>query len=265
MTLHIEHVTVTFGGITAIADLSLDIGAGEVVGLIGPNGAGKTTMIDVISGFTPVDEGSITLDGRPIDRWSPRRRAAHGVARSFQTLELFEDMDVEDNIRAASDRRDVRAYLSDLVWPTRPALPTAAVSAIREFGLEHDLDRLPTELPYGRRRLVGIARAVAARPSILLLDEPAAGLEENESRELGAVVRRLADDWGIGVLLVEHDMSLVMAVCDRIVAIDFGRKLAEGAPDDVRRHEGVITAYLGGAADDLPMAESMLSSSGTHR
>jgi sulfate-transporting ATPase len=243
-------VRVRFGGVVAVDGVSLDVNPGEVVGLIGPNGAGKTTLIDVVTGFTRPQEGHVELDEATIDGWSARRRARAGVARSFQSLELFEDMTVRDNMRTASDRRDPLAYLTDLVWPGDPPLHSTAIAALREFGLEEDLDRRPGEQPYGRRRLVGIARAVATQPSVLLLDEPAAGLDERETAELGDLVRRLAKEWGLGVLLVEHDVSLVMSVCDRIVALDFGRVIAEGTPAEVGSHEAVIAAYLGEPDDD---------------
>ena len=159
--LSVERVRVRFGGVVAVDDVSLEVRPGEVLGLIGPNGAGKTTLIDVITGFTRQQGGQVMLAGQPIDRWSPRRRARGGVARSFQSLELFEDMTVRDNLRTASDRRDPLAYATDLVWPHNPPLPGTAVAAVREFRLEEDLDRKPSELSYGRRRLVGIARVVA--------------------------------------------------------------------------------------------------------
>ena len=146
-TLHVEDVSVRFGGVVAVDDVSLDVRPGEVVGLIGPNGAGKTTLIDVITGFTRPQKGHVSLDDTRADGWSPRRRARAGVARSFQSLELFEDMTVRDNLRTASDRRDPIAYLTDLVWPGNPPLSSTAVAAVREFGLEDDLDRRPGELP----------------------------------------------------------------------------------------------------------------------
>src|SRR5581483_2602361 len=199
-------------------------------GLIGPNGAGKTTLIDAVTGFTPAAEGTVTLDGADIGRWSVARRARAGVSRSFQSLELFEDATVLDNLRAASDPRDALSYVRDLVWPVTPPLPAQVVTAIREFRLEHDLARHVQDLPYGQRRLLAIARAVAAQPSVLLLDEPAAGLGEAETRELGTLVKRLRDDWGMAILVVEHDMSFVMDVCDEIVVLDFGQQIASGAP-----------------------------------
>jgi ABC-type branched-subunit amino acid transport system ATPase component/branched-subunit amino acid ABC-type transport system permease component len=247
-TLAIEGLAVHFGSVAAVDDVSIDVRPGEVVGLIGPNGAGKTTLIDAVTGFVPVTEGSITLDGRGIDRLNATQRARLGLRRSFQSLELFEDVSVEENIRAGSDRRAARrSWVTDLVWPRRHDLPSAAVAAVREFELEPHLDNTPEELPYGRRRLVGIARTVASGPSLVLLDEPAAGLDENESAELARLIRRLADERNMGVLLVEHDVGLVMSTCDRIVVIDFGRVIASGTPAEIRDEPAVRDAYLGHA------------------
>jgi sulfate-transporting ATPase len=170
------------------------------------------------------------------------------VRRSFQSLELFEDISVEENIRAGSDQGASRfSWVTDLFWPGRHELPSAAVAAVHEFDLERHLDQTPEELPYGRRRLVGIARTVASGPSIVLLDEPAAGLDENESAELARLIRRLADERNMGVLLVEHDVNLVMSTCDRVVVIDFGAVIASGSPADVRGDQAVRDAYLGQA------------------
>jgi sulfate-transporting ATPase len=243
-TLEIRSLSVHFGNTTALVDVSLTVRAGEVHGLIGPNGAGKTTLIDAVTGLTRAT-GEVLLEGTPVTRWPARRRARAGIGRSFQTLELFESMTVRENIRTASDRRDALAYLTDLVWPRRAALAPQAVAAIREFGLEGDLDRMPDELPYGRRRLVAIARAIAAGPSVLLLDEPAAGLADNETAELGELLRRLADEWGFAVLLVEHDVALVLSTCDRVTVLDNGVHLATGTPEEIGMDAAVRSAYLG--------------------
>jgi ABC-type branched-subunit amino acid transport system ATPase component/branched-subunit amino acid ABC-type transport system permease component len=246
-TLEARDVTVRFGGTTAVDKVSLTVKPGTIIGLIGPNGAGKTTFIDAVTGFTKAAEGTLLLDGEDMGRWSPVRRSRAGLGRSFQSLELFEDSTVFDNLRAASDPRDAGSYLRDLVYPFAPPLPGQVVSAIKEFRLEEDLDRLVEDLPYGKRRLLAIARAVATRPGVLLLDEPAAGLGDVESAELAHLVRRLASDWGMAVLLVEHDMNFVMSVCDELVVLDFGRKIGEGTPDRVRSDPAVIAAYLGEA------------------
>jgi sulfate-transporting ATPase len=216
--------------------------------LIGPNGAGKTTLIDAVTGFCGVAAGSISLDGRRIDRINATQRARLGLRRSFQSLELFEDISVEENIRAGSDlRASRRSWVTDLFWPGEHALPSTAVAAVREFELEPHLDQTPEELPYGRRRLVGIARTVASGPSVVMLDEPAAGLDEQESAELARLIRRLADERNMAVLLVEHDVSLVMSTCDRVVVIDFGSVIARGTPAEIRGNDAVRDAYLGHA------------------
>ncbi len=247
-TLSVAGLTVRFGSVIAVDGVSLEVRPGEVVGLIGPNGAGKTTLIDAVTGFVPVTEGSISLDGRRIDRMNATHRARLGLRRSFQSLELFEDISVEENIRAGSDQLASRlSWVTDLFWPGRHELTSTAVAAVREFELEPHLDETPEQLPYGRRRLVGIARAVASGPSVVMLDEPAAGLDENESAELARLIRRLADERGMGVLLVEHDVALVMSTCDRVVVIDFGNVIASGTPAAIRGDQAVRDAYLGHA------------------
>jgi ABC-type branched-subunit amino acid transport system ATPase component/ABC-type branched-subunit amino acid transport system permease subunit len=246
-TLDIEHLSVRFGAVVAVDDVSFRVGAREVVGLIGPNGAGKTTIVDALTGFTRPTAGRVSLNDTAMTgrSWAPSRRARAGMRRSFQSLELFEELSVAENLHAGAGERTLLSPVRDLVWPGRRVLPATAVTSAREFGLEDDLDRLPAELPYGRRRLVGIARAMASAPSVLLLDEPAAGLDDNETDELGELVRRFADQYGMAVLLIEHDVDLVLRVCDRIVVLDFGRKIAEGTPAEIRANDAVIAAYLG--------------------
>jgi sulfate-transporting ATPase len=253
-TLSIVDLTVRFGSVMAVNDVSLEVRPGEVVGLIGPNGAGKTTLIDAVTGFVGATRGAISLDGRRIDQMNATGRARLGVRRSFQSLELFEDISVEENIRAGSDQGASRvSWVTDLFWPGRHDLPSTAVAAVHEFDLERHLDQTPEELPYGRRRLVGIARTVASGPSIVLLDEPAAGLDENESAELARLIRRLADERNMGVLLVEHDVNLVMSTCDQVVVIDFGAVIARGTPAQVRGDQAVRDAYLGQAEPVQPV------------
>ena len=248
--LEIEGLSVRFGGVVALDGVSVTVHSGEVVGLIGPNGAGKTTLIDAVTGITRRYDGHVLLDGRWLDRLGPAQRARAGVARSFQSLELFDDLTVEENIRVAAERPSAWAYVGDLARPIRRSLPPYVVAAIKEFGLVDDLAKHPSELPFGRRRLVGIVRAVAAAPKIVLLDEPAAGLDQRESTELVDLLRSLAERWNLGVLLVEHDMAVVMKACDRITALDFGQVIASGTPEEVRRHPAVLRAYLGVADPD---------------
>ncbi|MBV9004349.1 MAG: ATP-binding cassette domain-containing protein [Solirubrobacterales bacterium] len=246
--LRVDGLEVRFGGVVALDGVSLSVRSGEILALIGPNGAGKTTLIDAVTGLAPCHAGTICLDGERIDGWPVARRARAGIARSFQSLELFDDMTVEENLRAAAERPASWSYIGDLVRPANPPLPVPALRAIEDFRLGNDLHRLPEELSFGRRRMVGIVRAVAAQPSVILLDEPAAGLDESESLELAGLLRMLAEARGLAVLLIEHDMNLVMSVSDRVVALDFGRKIAQGAPGEVRHDRAVIDAYLGAEA-----------------
>ncbi len=244
-TLEASSITVRFGGVVAVHEASLEVRPGEVVGLIGPNGAGKTTLIDAITGFVRPAAGNVTLDGEPISAWPVHRRARAGVSRSFQQLELFESNTVLENLMVASDGYSALPYLTDLVRPTNPPLNATATAAVRELELEQHLQTRVSDLPYGRRRLVAIARAIAVAPSILLLDEPAAGLSASETAELATVVRRLAQEWGLGILVIEHDMSFVMSVCDRITVLEFGRQIATGTPAEIRADPAVVAAYLG--------------------
>ncbi|MBS1893928.1 MAG: ATP-binding cassette domain-containing protein [Actinobacteria bacterium] len=247
--LKVSGLTVRYGAVVAVEDVSAEVAPNRVVGLIGPNGAGKTTAIDAITGFAPAVSGSVVIDDEILDGKSPAARARAGLSRSFQSLELFEDLSVIDNLKAASDRRDRRSYLFDLFWPRRTTLPPVAIAAIREFDLGEVLDRPVGDLSYGQRRLLAIARAVALGPSVLLLDEPAAGLGEAESEELAHLVRRLADEWGMAILLIEHDMNFVMSACDELIVLDFGKVISRGTPDAVRKDPQVRAAYLGGSDD----------------
>jgi ABC-type branched-subunit amino acid transport system ATPase component/ABC-type branched-subunit amino acid transport system permease subunit len=243
--LEVRGLSQRFGGFTALSEVSLTVGPGEVLGLLGPNGAGKTTLIDAVTGYARPAGGTVVLGGVDITSWAPHRRARAGLTRSFQSLELFDDLTVSENLLAASDRRDFAGYVTDPFWPGRTALPDTVLAAIAELELEDVLDQRPEELSYGRRRLVAIARAVASRPSVLLLDEPAAGLDERESAEVGHLIRRLADEWGIAVVLIEHDVPMVLGIADRIQVIDFGCTIAEGTPAEIRADEVVQAAYLG--------------------
>ncbi|MET0198570.1 MAG: branched-chain amino acid ABC transporter permease/ATP-binding protein [Rhodococcus fascians] len=247
--LTVRNLSVRFGGVVALDGVDLDVHPGEVLGLIGPNGAGKTTFIDAVTGFVTSDSATLmTLDGESIAGWSPTRRARAGLGRSFQSLELFEDITVAENLLVACDEQDATRFGIDLVHPGRPVLTPVAVAAVREFGLEADLDAMPDSLPHGRRRLVAIARAVAAAPSVLLLDEPAAGLTAIETEELGRLIQWLAHEVGLAVLLIEHDVGLVLSTSDRVAVFDFGRLIALGTPDEVANDPAVITAYLGTAS-----------------
>jgi ABC-type branched-subunit amino acid transport system ATPase component/branched-subunit amino acid ABC-type transport system permease component len=242
--LEVAGLAVTFGTAQALSDVSLAVSPGEIVGLIGPNGAGKSTFIEAACGGVRA-LGTVTMDGRPIDALSPSARAVAGLARSFQHLELFEDMTVGENLLAASERFSWIRGSADLVWPRKAVATEQASMAMRAFGLEDYLAMSPRSLDHGRRRMVAIARALATNPSVLLLDEPAAGLDATERRELGDLLRNVVDTWGIGILVVEHDVNLVFGVCDRVVVLVNGRVIASGTPDMVRADPLVREAYLG--------------------
>jgi sulfate-transporting ATPase len=245
-TLAVEGLTVRFGGVTAVDAMSLAIKPGTVHGLIGPNGAGKTTFIDAVTGFVRTSAGTITLDGQPIGGIGARRRARRGIARSFQSGELFADLTVRENLAVGGDDPSPLRYVTDLFRPGRVKLSPAASVAAHEFELEQVYDSQPDMLPFGQRRMVAIARAIASAPSILLLDEPASGLDTAEAQELARLIRTLADDWGIGILLVEHNLDMVLSVCDEITVMSAGAELLAACPPDVvRTHPAVIEAYVG--------------------
>jgi sulfate-transporting ATPase len=245
VVLEALNLCLSIGDSRILQDVSFRVDPGRIVGLIGPNGAGKTMCIDVITGFVRPSSGSVVLAGEPVTNWSPSRRAKAGMTRSFQSLELFEDIPVIDNLRVASDDFNGAAYMTDLVRPRQPAVHATALAAIEEFHLTGRVDMLPRDLSFGDRRLVSIARAVATKPSVLLLDEPASGLSDSETAELATLLTRLARTWGMGILLVEHDMSMVMSVCNEIIVLELGKTIASGTPEQVRVDQDVIKAYLG--------------------
>ena len=245
--LSLHEVSVTFGGTKALQRLSLEVRSGEVVGLIGPNGAGKTTAIDAITGFVQPSEGRILLGDVDISAWGPERRARAGLSRSFQSLELFDDLSVLENMQAASDRRDLLAYASDLVHPGVGTLSPLAAEAIRSFRLEDSLTTQARHLSFAQRRLLGVARALAVGGSILLLDEPASGLGHVDAMALSDTIVAWAKEHGIGILLIEHNVDLVLRTCDRIVALDFGLMIGSGSPEHIRTDPHVVDAYLGTA------------------
>ena len=259
--LEVQNLTVRFGGMVAVDNLSLRLEPGRVVGLIGPNGAGKTTVIDAVTGLVPA-QGDVVIDGRSIIRMAPHQRAALGLSRSFQAIELFDDLTVRESLAVAGQHYGWKSALNELVKPAAPTLSASAVLAVDEFRLARHTESHPNGLPFGTRRLAGIARSVARAPSILLLDEPGAGLDETEIRELTSVIRRLAAEWGIAVLLVEHHLDMVAAACDHVVVLDHGQFLAAGTPGEMLADPRVRRAYVGDVTEtsesrtDAPVSEN---------
>jgi branched-chain amino acid transport system ATP-binding protein len=250
--LRIDAVTVRFGGLTALDDVSLAVSPGEIVGVIGPNGAGKTTLFNVICGFVRPDEGDVAWGGRSLHRVKPHQLAGLGIARTLQGLGLFAGLTALENVMAGAERGRRAGLASALLGLPRSdrderALRAAALEALEALGVADVAGRLPGTLPFPVQKRVALARALVARPRLILLDEPASGLGGDDMRELGERIRDLRGD--MAVLLVEHHMDLVMAVCDRVVVLDFGRRIAEGTPAQVRSDDRVLDAYLGVEVD----------------
>jgi branched-chain amino acid transport system ATP-binding protein len=251
--LEVRSVGVRFGGVQALDDVSATVHRGEIVGLIGPNGAGKTTLFNCISGVLSPDRGVISYDGRDLARTSVHRRARLGIGRTFQNLQLFGSMTVLENCMVAFDAFARRGLVGDalrLPWARfeehRARERAFAILDFLDIGA--NADHLAQDLPTGLQRRVELARALCLRPSLLLLDEPAAGLDAAETKELAGFLRRARERLEVSMLLVDHDMSLVMRVCDHITVLDFGRVIAAGDAQAIRSDPTVITAYLGEAA-----------------
>jgi branched-chain amino acid transport system ATP-binding protein len=234
-------VSRSFEGVRALADVDLELARSEVVGLIGPNGAGKTTLVNVITGFDFPTTGSVELEERDVTRWSPQRRGRAGLARTFQHGHVFKGLSVRENVEVAAlgvgaSGRDARARAQRLLGA---------------LGLAARAEETASALPHGDERKLGVARALATEPRFVLMDEPAAGLTEAEVPDLAAVVRSVRDEHGAGVLLIDHNVTLILEVCDRIQVLDQGRTLAKGTPDEIRKNIDVANAYLGGSGRDV--------------
>jgi branched-chain amino acid transport system ATP-binding protein len=248
--LAIEGITVRFGGVVALDGISFDVAQGEICGLIGPNGAGKTTLFNCLSRLYRFDAGAIRFDGRPLTRYPTHRIAALGIGRTFQNLALFRSLTVRENIMLGGHCCTRGGFFANavalpLVQREERLLERKAAELAAFLGLAAHADRVVADLPFGFQKRVELARALAAEPKLLLLDEPAAGLNHEELGALREVILQIRDRLGITILLVEHHMNLVMTVSDHVVALNFGRKIAGGTPAEIRQHPEVVQAYLG--------------------
>ena len=253
--LEVNHATMRFGGLVAVSDLSMHIDHQEIVALIGPNGAGKTTAFNMITGVYTPTEGSVTLGGRSITGMRPDRIAAAGIARTFQNIRLFKALTVLDNVVIAQHLRLTASWVGAVLRSPRYRRENAQMYArakelLTYMGLWEVRGEIASSLPYGMQRKLEIARALATQPTLLLLDEPAAGMNPAESAELTELIRGIRDKFHLTVLLIEHHMDVVMDISDRIYVLNYGSLIAEGTPDEIQQNEDVIHAYLGGDDDE---------------
>jgi branched-chain amino acid transport system ATP-binding protein len=251
--LEVQDILVNFGGVTALNKVNLHVNEGEIAALIGPNGAGKTTVFNIVTGYYTPTSGNVIVDGESVLGLRPYKIARKGLGRTFQNIRLFGDMTAAENVATAADSLNKSGLVGSLFGVPRSRRDEAASmekahELLKFIGLDHRALQMAKNLPYGDQRRLEIARALALNPKVLLLDEPAAGFNPQEKVELGQLIRKIRDR-GFAVFLIEHDMSLVMDISDRVSVLDFGQKIAEGTPVEIQNNQRVIDAYLGVAED----------------
>ena len=251
--LEVKNLTKHFGGLTAVSDVTMELNEGELVGLIGPNGAGKTTLFNLLTGVYVPSEGTVTLDGHVLNNKAPYKIASLGLSRTFQNIRLFKDMTVLENVLIGMANHLPSHLLASLFrlpayYKSEEQLKQKAMELLSIFHLEGEADTLAKNLAYGQQRHLEIVRALATEPKILFLDEPAAGMNPQETAELTGLIRQIKNDFGITIILIEHDMNLVMDVTERIYVLEYGRLIAHGTPEEIKNNKRVIEAYLGGEA-----------------
>ncbi|MGQ7462823.1 ABC transporter ATP-binding protein [Streptococcus suis] len=251
--LEVKNLTKNFGGLTAVGDVTMELHEGELVGLIGPNGAGKTTLFNLLTGVYEPSEGTISLAGTVLNGKAPSKIASLGLGRTFQNIRLFKNMTVLENVLIGLGNHGKAEVLASFLrlpafYKNEEELKNKAIELLKIFDLDGDVDTLAKNLPYGQQRRLEIVRALATEPKILFLDEPAAGMNPQETAELTQLIRKIKEEFGITIILIEHDMSLVMEVTERIYVLEYGRLIAHGTPEEIRNNKRVIEAYLGGEA-----------------
>ena len=251
MLLETKNLGITFGGLKALQGLNLTVDIGEIVGLIGPNGAGKTTVFNLLTAVYEPTDGEIFLDGKSTAKKKTYQLNRMGIARTFQNIRLFKDMSVMDNVKVAFSNETKYSAISGIMrlpsfWKEEKRIEEKAMELLSMFDLQSLVDVKARHLAYGKQRKLEIVRALASNPKVLLLDEPAAGMNPTETAELADAINLIREKFEIAILLIEHDMSFVMGICDRLVVLDYGKEIARGLPDEVRKNPDVIAAYLGG-------------------